>query len=401
MASKYSSPLLIKNARVLDGGNAVNTDILIENCLITAFGEFQNPSIQTLDAKGRFVLPSFVDMHVHLRTPGYTHKETLRTGCGAALRGGYTALNAMANTDPVCSDAVLAEQIYMEAQRMNLCDVYQSVSMTRDFDGKTTSHLNALSDRYKAAVRCVSDDGRGIASGAVFLKALQKANKRGLLPLIHAEDAALSDIDMAAAEDQETLRDLQIIEEHGLRAHFCHVSTEVSARAIIEAKSRGANVSFEVTPHHIALNDKTTFSVNPPLRPESDRAFIANAAANGLVDTIATDHAPHTQNDKAQGAPGLVGLETSFCVCYTVLCKGMGIPLKCLSDMMSANPRRLLGLPEVRVAPGYPADLVVVDLDREHIINSADFKSKSRNTPFEGRPYQGEVTSTIKDGRIL
>ena len=394
--------LLIKNASLPNGGAA---DIHIGDGIIKRIcGPGQAPAPEgasAIDASGLCVMPSFADLHTHLRTPGQTHKETLQTGCAAAARGGYTAVNAMANTSPVCSSYARAQAVAEEANALGLCSVFQSVSLTDGFDGKTTGHLDAWEPGRGAAVRCVSEDGRGLADGAVFLEAIRKANAFGLLPLIHAEDGCFSKVDMAAAEDLETLRDLYLLERYGCTAHFCHVSTQTSAQAIINAKRRGVPITFEVTPHHLALNETVGFRVNPPMRPESDRRFLLEAAASGLVDAIATDHAPHTGDEKADGAPGLVGLETAFAVCHTVLCVEMGMPLASLVNMMSANPRRLLGLPEARVARGFPADLVLADLNARHTVNAANFASMGRNTPFDGMAFTGMVKATVKGGKVI
>ncbi|MCL2084238.1 MAG: dihydroorotase [Oscillospiraceae bacterium] len=397
--------LLIKNAGLPEGGQA---DIYIENGVILHIRRAESgiedydarvSLADRIDASGLCVMPAFADMHTHLRTPGQTHKETLETGCAAAVRGGYTAVCAMANTDPVCSSSEQAQFIAGEANALGLCDVFQCVSLTDGFDGKSTRHLDSLSPG--GAVRCVSEDGRGVADGAVFLEAVRKANAFGVLPLIHAEDARFSHVDTAAAEDLETLRDLYLIEKYGCAAHFCHVSTRASAQAILDAKQRGAAVTFEVTPHHLALNESVDFRVNPPLRPEADRRFLLDITAAGLTDVIATDHAPHTESDKRAGAPGLVGLETAFPVCYTVLCVQMGMPLTALISMMSANPRRLLGMPEARLGEGFPADLVLADLNVRHTVGASGFASLGRNTPFDGMTYQGAVCAAIKGGNVV
>jgi dihydroorotase len=350
-----------------------------------------------IDKNGLHILPAFVDLHTHLRTPGLTHKEDIESCTRAAVRGGYTTLNAMANTLPVCSSAEIAHEVCEKARALGLCDVYQSISATKDFDGKTVSHLDNLNSPF---IKCISEDGYGIADGRVFLEVLRHGDESGKVILIHAEDTSLSAIDMYAAEDLETIRDLYLIglycEKNGkgnLKVHFCHVSTEYSARAIIAAKKRGLPITFEVSPHHIALNDSVEFRVNPPLRRESDRAFLVKSILNGDVDAIATDHAPHTTEDKRNGAPGLVGLETAFSVCYTVLCRENGLPLEKLSELMSVNPARILGISN--------NDIVHVDLEREITVDSSTFFSKGRNTPFDGRTYYGEVIKTIKNGEVV
>lgn len=391
--------MIIKNATLVDHRGERNADLYIENGIIT-----DTCGGEVIDGSGLHVFPAFVDLHTHLRTPGLTHKEDVASGTRAAVSGGYTTLNAMANTKPVCSNVEIAKEVCAQAQ--GLCDVFQTISMTKDFDGKTVTHLDELgdSDEY---VRCISEDGYGVADGSVFLEALQRAAKYNKTVLIHAEDTTLSAVSMTAAEDLETIRDLYLIDYNckkygakGLRVHFCHVSTEYSAREIIAAKQRGLPLSFEVSPHHIALNDNTDFRVNPPLRPESDRRFLIEAILCGQADAIATDHAPHTAQDKLNGAPGLVGLETAFQVCYTTLCRENSLPLSKLSELMSYNPAKLLRINKGTLDIGAIGDVTLVDLSCEITVDSSSFASKGRNTPFDGRKYFGQVMMTLKGGTV-
>ena len=395
--------MIIKNAVLVDWRGVRRGELIIKDGVIAE----QGGTGDIIDGTGLYVMPAFVDLHAHLRTPGQTHKEDIASGTRAAVRGGYTALNAMANTVPVCSDAEIAREVCEQARALGLCDVFQSVSVTRDFDGVTVSHLDGL-DGTEGFIRCISEDGRGVKDGGVFLEALRRAERFGKALLVHAEDADFSGIDMYAAEDLETARDLYIVEmycgRHGrerLKVHFCHVSTEFSARAVIAAKRRGLPVSLEVTPHHIALSDSVDFRVNPPLRREEDRAFLVKAVLDGEVDAIATDHAPHTETEKKSGAPGLVGLETAFQVCYTTLCRLNGLPLSRLSELMSLNPARILGINKGSLDAGADGDVVLVDLERETIVDSSEFFSKGRNTPFDGRTYFGGVVMTIKNGEVV
>jgi len=389
--------MIIKNAILVDYRGERKDDLFIENGIIS-----EKCNGEVIDGRGLHVLPAFVDLHTHLRSPGMTHKEDVASGTRAALRGGYTTINAMANTRPVCSSVEIAREVCEQAQ--GICDVYQCISVTKDFDGKTVSHLDSLNgtDTY---IKCISEDGYGVADGGVVLEVLRRADKLGKVVIIHAEDASLSAIDMYAAEDLETIRDLYLIELYckkhgykGLKVHFCHVSTEYSAIAIIDAKRRGLPVSFEVSPHHIALNDGVDFRVNPPLRRESDRAFLVKTILDGNVDVIATDHAPHTVQDKLDGAPGLVGLETAFQVCYTTLCRQNGLPLSKLSELMSYNPAKILRINKGSLDIGSAGDIVLVDLACEVTVDSSRFFSKGRNSPFDKRVYFGEVIMTVKNG---
>ena len=389
-----SPSLLIKNGLVTDCGGQARADVLIENGIIARVGQIDRidrDDCETLDASGLAVMPAFVDLHAHLRDPGLTHKEDAASGCRAAAAGGYTTLVAMANTGPVCSDLETARDVMRRAAEQGICDVSQCVSLTKDFDGRTTSHLDAIfSGDTGGQIRFVSDDGHGIKSGAVFREGLEKCAAAGRVLLIHAEE-----------EDEETARDARIAEELGLRAHFCHVSTRVSAEIITAAKRRGAKLTFEVTPHHIALNDSTEYRVNPPLRPEGDRRFLIDCLKNGLADAISTDHAPHTPEDKAAGAPGLVGLETAFAVCYSVLCAENGLPLPALSNLMSRSPAKIMGINKGEIKPGFIGDIIVADVNARYTIDSSRFYSKGRNTPFDGMEYYGKVLYTVKNGRII
>lgn len=392
------SQLLIKNGLLCDAGWQAEGDLLIRDGVIAAVGQGLKADAEVLDAKGLAVLPAFTDLHCHLRTPGQTHKETIVSGTAAAACGGYTTLVAMANTTPVCSSLETAEAVAREAALLGRCDVYQCLSLTRDFNGEDISHLQELDGDYHAFTRCVSEDGRGVANGRVLLDALRVCREKDLCVLIHAEDACFSSTDMALAEDLETLRDLYIAEVHGFAPHFCHVSTAASMEAIAAAKRRGTPVTCEVTPHHLALNSSVPFRVNPPLRPESDQLAMIKAIKAGMVDAIATDHAPHTVADKLNGAPGLVGLETAFPVCYTSLVRSGEIPLSALVGLMSANPAKMLGLPKGGLRPGLQADITLVDLNAQVTVDSGTFHSKGRNTPFDGKTYYGRIVATYKAG---
>ena len=393
--------LLIRKGMLTDASGEAEADLLIRDGVIAAMGRDLQADAPVLDAEGLRVLPAFVDLHCHLRTPGQTHKETVQSASRAAVRGGYTTLNAMANTTPVCSSAEIARAVAEEARRGGLCDVYQCLSLTKDFDGTTLSHLRALPVDVREVVRCVSEDGRGVADGRVLRDALRLCAEKGLRVLVHAEDPAFTGVDMAFAEDLETLRDLHIAETEGLPVHFCHVSTAVSAAAIAAAKRRGTAVTWEVTPHHLALSDSTDFRVNPPLRPERDRRALISAVLRGEAEAISTDHAPHTREDKENGAPGLVGLETAFPVCYTVLCREEGLPLAALVRLMSENPANLLGISKGALRIGLAGDVTLADLRVETTLDSRRFASMGRNTPFDGRKVWGKIVKTIKAGAIV
>ncbi len=387
--------MLIKNARLVDETGVVMGDICMENGKITAIGRELFGEGPIIDAKGRAVLPAFIDLHCHFRTPGFTHKEDLLSGSRAAARGGYSFVNCMANTMPICSTRDIADSVMQKAREINLCGVNQCISITKDFDGETLTHLHDLPDY----LRCISDDGNGVQSGAVMEQAMRIAKEKGLTIFSHAEDKTLSSTDYRLAEDLETIRNLYLAAYTGAKLHLCHVSTYGALNAIRAARHEGLAVTFEVTPHHIWFTSGD-YRVNPPIRTAKDTAALIAAMKNGEVNAIATDHAPHTDADKANGAPGMVGLETAFGVCYTKLCLENALPLTALSRMMSAEPARILNLPKGLLRPGYDADVVVVDTELPYTVRKADFYSKSRNTPFDGVRLTGKVEMTVKAGEI-
>lgn len=388
--------MLIRNARLANGESA---DILMENGRITAVGaDLAAPTADglSLDATGLTALPAFIDMHCHFRTPGFEYKEDVASGSRAAARGGYTMVNCMANTKPVCSSAAIAQSVMDEANRIGLCRVHQCVSITKDFDGKTVGHLKALPPN----IRAISDDGKGVQSNYTMWHAMQLAAERDLLVISHAEDMEISPEDYRLAENIETARNLMLAETTGARLHMAHVSTKEALADIVTAKARGVKATCEVTPHHIWFAD-ADYRVNPPIRTAADVEYLIKIIKYGRVDAIATDHAPHSPEDKANGAPGMVGLETAFGVCYTKLCVENGLPLADLSRMMSTGPAALLGVAQSKgeIAPGFDADIVLVELDTPYTVHANDFAGKSHNTPFDGVTLKGRVVVTLKGGQ--
>ena len=354
---------------------------------------------ETLDAAGLTALPAFIDTHCHWRTPGYEYKEDIATGSAAAAAGGYTLVNLMPNTKPVCSDAGIARAVMAEAARIGLCDARQTVSITRNFDGKTLDHLLRLPDD----LRGISEDGNGVMNNAVMAKAFAIASERGLTVFSHAEDREISPWDYRLAENIETVRNLHLAQYYHTRLHMCHVSTKEALAAVAEAKDHGAPVTCEVTPNHLWFDDAAlSYKVNPPIRRRDDVAALVLGIRGGYVDAIATDHAPHTPEDKAGGAAGMVGLETAFAVCYTKLCRMEGLPLEQLSALMSANPAEILGLGDRKglLAPGYDADMALVDTEHLFTVRAAALHSKSKNCPYDGLRLYGRVCYTFKQGKM-
>lgn len=385
--------LLIKSVRIVDESKDFIGDLYIKDGVIKDFADKLDYNCRKIDGEGLTLMPSFIDLHVHFREPGFTHKEDLFSGGLAALKGGYTVVNLMGNTNPICSSMDIVEYVLNKAKELDLVNVHQTVSITKDFDGETLEHLDTLDSR----VKFISDDGKGVTSNIVMYNAMIKAKEKGLTIITHAEDDDLTEIDYRISENIITIRDIYLSKVTGGKLHLAHVSTIEAIDEIRRAKKEGVNVTCEVTPHHIALYDND-YRVNPPIRTAKDRDAIIEGIIDGTVDTIATDHAPHTKEDKEKGAPGLSGIETSFSVSYTNLVKSGKIDLMKLSKLMSANAGRIMEVKKGRIEKGYIADLVLIDLNKEITIDSNTFLSKGKNTPFDGMNFYGEVIMTLKDG---
>ena len=393
--------LLIKNANMIDAYESFYGDILITDGIITEIGkEINKDGIDIIDAKGLTLMPSFIDTHAHFRDPGLTYKEDMESGSRAAAKGGYTGVCLMGNTKPICSNKEVVEYVRNKAKEVGLIDVHQCVSITENFGGKSIEHLNAFDDDKELVA--ITDDGVGVMDSSIMMKAMEKAKENNWIVMSHAEDKTFSKIDMRIAEDLMTIRDLYLAKVTKARLHMAHVSTIDSIEAIRRAKKEGSNVTCEVTPHHIALTtEESNYRVNPPIRKKEDVNAIIEGIKDGTVDCIGTDHAPHTEEDKAKGAPGMVGLETAFSICYTELVKKNGISINKLSELMSINPAKILGMNKGSITIGKDGDLVLVDLNKEIVIDKDKFASKGKNTPFHGRKYFGEVVMTIKGGNII
>lgn len=386
--------MLIKNAKLSDG---TQVDVLIRDGKIA--GLMQNMPAhgeEVIDAAGRTLMPGFIDLHCHWRTPGFEYKEDIATGSAAAAAGGYTFVNLMPNTRPVCSSAAQAHAVMDEAERLGICGANQTVSITENFDGQTLDHLKSLPED----LRFITEDGKGVQNNEVMAKAFAICAQRDLVLMSHAEDMQISKWDYRLAENIETVRNLHLSEYYGTRLHMCHVSTKEAIAAIGDAKRRGVPVTCEVTPHHLWFAD-TDYRVNPPIRQPEDVQALVEAIRTGVVDAIATDHAPHSDEDKANGAAGMIGLETAFGVCYTKLCREQGLDLYYLEALMSRFPAAILGLVgKGAVQVGMDADLTLVELDTPYVVDASAMRSKSHNTPFDGVTLYGRVDLTIRGGRV-
>lgn len=386
--------MLIKNAKLSDG---TQVDVLIRDGKIA--GLMQNMPAhgeEVIDAAGRTLMPGFIDLHCHWRTPGFEYKEDIATGSAAAAAGGYTFVNLMPNTRPVCSSAAQAHAVMDEAERLGICGANQTVSITENFDGQTLDHLKSLPED----LRFITEDGKGVQNNEVMAKAFAICAQRDLVLMSHAEDMQISKWDYRLAENIETVRNLHLSEYYGTRLHMCHVSTREAIAAIGDAKRRGVPVTCEVTPHHLWFAD-TDYRVNPPIRQPEDVQALVEAIRTGVVDAIATDHAPHSAEDKANGAAGMIGLETAFGVCYTKLCREQGLDLYYLEALMSRFPAAILGLAgKGAIQVGMDADLTLVELDTPYVVDASAMHSRSHNTPFDGVTLYGRVDLTIRGGRV-
>jgi dihydroorotase len=389
--------LLIKNARIIDSSQDFIGDVYIKFGVIQELGANLTKQCETIAAEGLVLMPSFIDLHSHFRDPGQTYKEDIYSGSLAAVRGGYTAVNLMANTIPVCSHMDTVNFVLDRSREVNLIDIHQTVSITKDMLGQDIRHL----DKLDSEVRMISDDGKGVSNSKLMLEAMTKAKEKGLMVITHAESEELTTVDTRLAENTMTWRDITLAKYTGSHLHVAHVSTVEAMKAVIEAKQEGTKVTCEVTPHHIALTRDTDYKVNPPLRENADIEYLIQAIKDGFVDAIATDHAPHGVEDKLKGANGISGIETAFSVCFTKLVKEGHISLNKLSELMSKNPAKLMKLNKGEIKIGYEGDFVLADLSSTYVVDAETFKSKGKNTPFHGMELKGEILKTIKAGRIV
>lgn len=392
--------MLIKNVHAIDYKKDEVCDIYIEDGIIKVISENLNISgVEIVDGTGFTILPSFIDTHAHFRDPGFTHKEDIESGSKAALKGGFTGVCLMANTLPICSTPDTLNYVRDTATKVGLVDIHQCVSITKDFQGNSIEHLDDFIGDKK--LKAISDDGVGVVDSLMMYSAMEKAKNNDWIVISHAEDPNFSKIDMRIAENIMTLRDLYLANETGAKLHMAHVSTIEAINYIREAKKTNKNITCEVTPHHIYLdNSISNYRVNPPIRTFVDVQALHDAIKDGVVDCIGTDHAPHTIEDKNNGAPGMVGIETAFSICYSSLVKKGVITLNQLSKLMSKNPSDILRMNKGEINIGKDGDLVLVDLNKRVVVDSENFSSKGKNTPFNDMEFYGEVIMTIKSGSI-
>ncbi len=403
--------LLLQNATLIDPakGTCQVGDLLIQKGRIAAIGpSLSSDGARRLDATGLTLAPGLIDAHVHLRDPGQTHKEDLRTGTAAAAAGGFTTVVAMPNTTPAIDNAGLLTDTLARAATMGLVHVRQVAAISHGLRGEALTDFEALA---KAGAVAFSDDGRPVVCGALMLEALRRAAAVGRPVLSHAEDLTLPGT-VAASEATAVARDICLAEQSGAPVHFCHISTASSVRLIRDAKRAGIAITAETAPHYFTLTQddegcagNPNAKMNPPLRRLRDLQAVREALADGTIDLIATDHAPHTaleKNAPYDRAPnGVVGLETALALGITELVRRGVLTLPMLLSRMSTAPARLLGLEGGALRIGAPADLVLFDQNEPWVVEPAALHGKSCNTPFAGRTLFGRVKLTLVGGAVV
>lgn len=392
--------LLIKNVNLIDESNNFFGGIYIEKGVIKELGTELNKECETLDGKGLVLMPAFIDTHAHFRDPGFEYKEDIESGSKAAVRGGYTTVTLMPNTKPVCSSKEILDYVVNKGKEIGLVDLYQTVSITKNLSGEEINHLREFEGNPN--VKAITDDGKGVSDSKIMMEAMKIAKENNWIVMSHAESPEFSKVDMRLAENMMTWRDITLAKFVDCRLHMSHVSTKEAMKYIIEGKNDGVKVTCEITPHHLALNNKiSNYRVNPPIREEEDVNFLIKAIKMNYVDCIGTDHAPHSKEDKEKGAPGMIGIEQAFSICYTKLVKENHISLNKLSQLMSGNAAKLLNINKGKLQPGFLGDLVLIDLNKKRIFKEEDIVSRSKNTPFNGMEFYGDVVVTIKNGKIV
>lgn len=418
--------ILIINGRVIDPANKINEklDVLVSDGKIAKIGKpgsLPANGAKVIDASGKLAVPGLIDMHVHLREPGFEYKETVSTGAAAARAGGFTSVCCMPNTSPVNDNRSVTEFIISQAAKA-AARVYPIGAITKGSRGEELAEMGELHD---AGCIAISDDGKPVMNAAVMRRALEYSRIFGMLVISHCEDALLSDKGVMnegavstelglrgiprAAEDVMTARDIALAELTGARLHIAHVSTEGSVRLVRDAKARGVRVTAETCPHYFSLTEdavrgyNTMAKMNPPLRTAGDVAAIKEGLRDGTIDAIATDHAPHALDEKSgefDYAPfGVVGLETALGLTFKLVEEGV-LSLSGAIGKLSANPASVLGMDKGTLTEGSDADITVIDPDAEWTVDASQFKSKSKNTPFQGWKLKGRAVRTMVGGRL-
>lgn len=426
--------LWIKNGHLLDPANNRDEicDIVIKDGKVAVAGSLSSDKepkectgeTTVIDAAGKYVMPGFVDLHVHLREPGFEYKETIASGTAAMAKGGFTGVCPMPNTKPATDSPEMIRRILEIAKRDSDIHVYPVGAVTK---GQQGEEMTDIAGMVKAGAKAISEDGKSVMNASLYREAMKEAAKAGIPVLAHCEDKnmvgkgavnagkkaeSLGLIGITnAVEDVIAARDILLAKETGARLHLCHCSTADSVKMIRAAKADGVAVSGEVCPHHFSMSedeipgDDANYKMNPPLRSQKDVEALCQGLSEGVMEAISTDHAPHGEEEKkksmAEAPFGIVGSETAYALAVTHLVKkGYLTPLQ-LVERMSTAPCRILGVPGGNLAVGMPADIVIADMDSTYKIDKNTFVSKGRNTPFHGAEVSGRIYYTIVDGKIV
>ena len=436
--------MLIKGGHVINPATKMDevADVRIENDEIAEIGKNlkAKKTDRVIQAKGYYVMPGFIDMHVHFRDPGFEQKEDIYTGMAAAAHGGYTTVLTMPNTKPVVDNADVVNYVHTKAASGHCIHVMQVGAVTKGQQGKELADIKGM---VEAGIPAISEDGKSVMNAEVYREGMLEAAKYGIPVLAHCEDinmvnggvmnadAKAKELDMPgitnSVEDVIIARDIVLSKETGAQLHLCHCSTADSVKMVKLAKEEGLKVSAEVCPHHFTLTSDdikkfvpqiengiliphetdadTNYKMNPPLRTGKDVEALKEGLRDGIMDVISTDHAPHTFDDKntsMKKAPfGIVGLETAACLTYSELVLGGYLTPMQMAEKMSYNPARIIGIDKGDIQPGKKADVVLFDPNETYRIDKNTFASKGRNTPFDGREVTGRVKLTICDGNIV
>lgn len=436
--------ILIKGGHVINPATKMDevADVRIENDEIAEIGKNlkAKKTDRVIQAKGYYVMPGFIDMHVHFRDPGFEQKEDIYTGMAAAAHGGYTTVLTMPNTKPVVDNADVVNYVHTKAASGHCIHVMQVGAVTKGQQGKELADIKGM---VEAGIPAISEDGKSVMNAEVYREGMLEAAKYGIPVLAHCEDinmvnggvmnadAKAKELDMPgitnSVEDVIIARDIVLSKETGAQLHLCHCSTADSVKMVKLAKEEGLKVSAEVCPHHFTLTSDdikkfvpqiengiliphetdadTNYKMNPPLRTRKDVEALKEGLRDGIMDVISTDHAPHTFDDKntsMKKAPfGIVGLETAACLTYSELVLGGYLTPMQMAEKMSYNPARIIGIDKGDIQPGKKADVVLFDPNETYRIDKNTFASKGRNTPFDGREVTGRVKLTICDGNIV
>ena len=438
--------LWIKNGHVLDPANHLDEvcDVYVKEGKVACVGSLSSDKIPdectVIDAEGKYVMPGLVDLHVHLREPGFEYKETIYSGTHAMAKGGFTAVCPMPNTKPVTDSPAMIEKILKIAKTDSPIRVYPVGAVTK---GQLGEEMTDIAGMVKAGAKAISEDGKSVMNAEIYREAMKEAKKAGIPVLAHCEDknmvghGAMNAGEKAkelgicgitnAVEDVIVARDILLAKETGVHLHLCHCSTRDSVKMVRYAKMEQMKVTAEVCPHHFTLTSDdihkiepsidqekklaidadadTNFKMNPPLRSREDVQALKEGLRDNIMDVISTDHAPHTfeeKNTSMKKAPfGIVGLETAACLTYTELVlQGYLTPMQ-MAEKMSYNPTKIVGIDKGDIQPGKIADIVIFDPEKTYKIDKTKFASKGRNTPFDGREVTGKVMATIVDGRVV